>query len=117
MKEVEKLKSKIDIGYIINYLSVSLAIFIIFCVVLLGFMYPLIPKTLNGWLAFITLAVFLLVWILISIYLIKWLDEREKFKFFYKFFAVLVAISLGLLIFIISVKLKYFIGLNFTYFH
>ena len=81
-----------------------------------GWLYPLVPKTSAGWLAGTAAGMFVGLWAMASIFLIKWLQQQPRFRVLCKAIGALVAVSLGVGFFWFALKGQAFIVANFTYF-
>ena len=79
-------------------------------------MFPLVPKTIAGWLIGTGAGVIVGLWGMGSGLLIYWLQRQTRYQFLCRSVGAIVAISLGAGIFWFALKGQAFIVANFSYF-
>jgi len=79
-------------------------------------LYPLWPKTAQGWLVGALAGASLGIWAAGNALLMDWLQNRVRFRALFKVLAALVAVSLGVLLFWLAQGGQSFIIANSPYF-
>ena len=81
-----------------------------------GALYPLLPKSLKGWVAATAAGLIVLLWAALCVAALKWLQRQDTHRWFYRGVGVVVAISLGVGILRAAIYSRHFIESNFSYF-
>ena len=78
--------------------------------------YPLLPTRISGWLALLGAGFLVGVWGATGYLLISWIQAWERQTLFSRMLSLLVALSVGMLIFGFALLGHGFLGANFRYF-
>ena len=81
-----------------------------------GWLYPLWPTTVVGWIAVFISGVAVVAWAAGCVVAILWLQRQREHVLLFKFVGVVVALSLGVGIFAAAFEARAFISGNFSYF-
>ncbi|NML47488.1 hypothetical protein HHL11_27305 [Ramlibacter sp. G-1-2-2] len=81
-----------------------------------AWLYPLLPRTRNGWIAAFVFGTVVIVFAALATFLIFWLGERTRFVFLCKVAAVVLALALGAAILAAAYWQQQFLRQDFGYF-
>ena len=81
-----------------------------------GLLYPLVPKTISGWLAETGAGIFIGLWVAANALLCGWLERQTHYRFICRAIDAIVAVSLGVGICWFALKGQALILANFSYF-
>jgi hypothetical protein len=79
-------------------------------------LYPLLPKSLVGWVAATVAGLVVLLWGAVCIGALTWLQRQETHRWFYRSAGVAIAMSLGVGVLCGVIYSRSFIESNFSYF-
>jgi hypothetical protein len=81
-----------------------------------GWLYPLIPVTLVGWVAAVVSGFFVGAWAVLCVAAILWLQRQTRFIWIARSAGIFVALSLGIGIFAAAYQVQSLLTENFSYF-
>ena len=81
----------------------------------IGLLYPLMPTTSSGWLVCTAMGGLASAWAVAGALAIRWLQRQQRHRLICKAAAVLIAVSLGLTIFLAALFGQSFLTRNFGY--
>jgi hypothetical protein len=82
----------------------------------LGWLYPLLPTTVLGWVAAIGSGLLAIVWSGVRVAVLLWLQKQQHHVLLFKSIGVAVALSLGVGVFAGAYAAREFLSSNFSYF-
>jgi hypothetical protein len=80
-----------------------------------GLLYPLLPRTVTGWVVATVAGLAAASWAAVCVYILRRIEGRPGGGLIWKAVGVLVALSLGLGLFGLAVVAREFIAKNFSY--
>jgi len=81
-----------------------------------GWLYPLVPVTAAGWVVELGSGLLVGVWTILCVAMLLWLQRQTKFVWACRAAGVVVAVSLGGVIFASAYSTQAFLTQNFSYF-
>ena len=81
----------------------------------LALLYPLWPVSGLGWLAAIGSGLMVIAWAALCVLAIHWLNKQQRHVIFFKVVGVVVALSLGVGVFLGASTARDFMTKNFSY--